>query len=443
MPAPPQRNATPGPSSGPDTGSASEPQTGEKRTADDRGSPLQEPPSAKKSRQEATKKAQPYQLRKIQIPEKFKNTKNCGYLHGYILLGIVSAKVAAASPDAAHIAKFNSRSEPGFLAALEDKLRTQSNEQTGAAKMVSFVRKAAKAEDLNGGLIAKQILLIPESCLLAIYSAVLSAGLDHWQPDMLSPPDTIYNRIHQMVYTHTFKFALAAFAYRFLQPTPSAFNNDALINDIFLSFTFFYMRGKSKAELKAPGKLLRNNEDNNTSRRRKTLGKNRVTFALMDKQPERVVMMLKDQRCHSDDEEGSDREHHIVYWVNKKGPRSASATTFIHANEPRRIKTQRGKKKGKKEERMRRADPDAVESEMSQQIPAKTTVDWFDPDYFNDLPAKMRFEYAQNGVALPLIHLHGNTDYKMMNNDAFMAAYGNDVLALYNIPTTQEMEMDL
>jgi hypothetical protein len=76
-------------------------------------------------------------------------------------LGIVSAKVAAASPDAAHIAKFNSRSEPGFLAALEDKLRTQSNEQTGAAKMVSFVRKAAKAEDLNGGLIAKQILLIP------------------------------------------------------------------------------------------------------------------------------------------------------------------------------------------------------------------------------------------------------------------------------------------
>jgi hypothetical protein len=163
----------------------------------------------------------------------------------------------------------------------------------------------------------------------------------------------------------------------------------------------------------------------------------------MDKQSERVVMMLKDQRCHSDDEEGSDREHHTVYWVNNKGPPSASATTFIHANESQRIKAQCGKKKGKKEERKQRADPDAVESEMSQQISAKTTVNWFDPDYFNDLPAKMRFEYAQNGVALPLIHLHGNTDYKMMNNDAFMAAYGNNVLALYNIPTTQEMEMDL
>jgi hypothetical protein len=155
--------------------------------------------------------------------------------------------------------------------------------------------------------------------------------------------------------------------------------------------------------------------------------------------------MLKDPRSHSDDEEGSDNEHHTIYWINKKGPRSISATTFLHASDARRIKFQRGKNKGKKEERRRRVDPDAVESDMSLQIPAagNTTVDWFDPNYFNDLPAKTRFEYAKNGVALPLVQHHSNTDYLMMDNNAFMAKYGNEVLTLYKIPTQDEMEMDV
>lgn len=109
---------------------------------------------------------------------------------------------------------------------------------------------------------------VEERFLIKIFSGVLSAGLEVWCPDLLSPPDSIYNQVHEIVFTQTFKSVAASFAYRFLEPTPSGVNNPALLTDLFLTFGFSYMRNKVKVESREPGKLVDMKGENNCSRRR-------------------------------------------------------------------------------------------------------------------------------------------------------------------------------
>lgn len=75
-------------------------------------------------------------------------------------MGITSLNAPPGFPNAARMTAFNSRTEPGYLTELEDKLRRLSNEHTGAAAMVKFLRASAHADALKGGQIAKQILLV-------------------------------------------------------------------------------------------------------------------------------------------------------------------------------------------------------------------------------------------------------------------------------------------
>ncbi|KAJ7159877.1 hypothetical protein C8R43DRAFT_1124237 [Mycena crocata] len=418
------------------------PEAGQKRTAGERESPFEEPTATKKRREAAVRKPKPYQFKPTQIPKEFIGTRDAAHTHGYILYGITRSDAAPAQPSDEHIARFNLRYVPGFIATLEDRLRKEASEHSGAAAMVKFLRTSARENARQGCNIASNILGINEAFLLAIYSAVLNAGLEFFLPDLLSPPDTIYNQIHELVFIQTFRIVCAGFAYKFVSPTTSAVNNNALLVSIYHNFLYAYMRGKTKL---GTARLLKNKEDNNTSRRRKTLCQDRVRFSLVDKQPPRVITMISDPHAHSDDESASDGEGNEVHLINEKGPpgpRSESATTWLRVLDPRRKKLKRSMgRKGKKEERKRRAGDDAVVSDLSYQIPKTTTIDWFDPAYFNDLPAGIRFNYAKTGVALPLVQFHGNKDWKTMDDATFMAKYGNDVLAQYEIPTQEEMDM--
>ncbi|KAJ7163396.1 hypothetical protein C8R43DRAFT_1123010 [Mycena crocata] len=411
--SPAQQNASAGSSSGQHnasgSGSSGGPQTGQRRTAADRESPFEESPSrAKKSCAAQPRKDKPYQLKKTKIAQEFLGTKReCAHLHGYILYGITRSDVPPLVPTPDHLIRFEGRHEPGFLAELEAKLQAPNGfgEELGAADMVSILRRNAAEDAHLGCTIASNILLVPETLLTLIYSAVLAAGLEYFLPDILSPPDTLYNQIHQLVLVQTFQIVCSAFAYKRLAPTPSGVKNNALIVQIYQSFIYHYMRDKTKV---GSARLVQNREDNNTSRRRKTLGAERLKYAMVDKQPVRVLPMLKDPHAHSDDESGSDGEGPRVHWINNKGAPDG---------------------------------PRSVRSDLSLQIPEKTTVDWFDPAYFNDLPTSVRSKYAENGVALPLIDFHANPDWRTMGDAEFMVKYGNDVLALYKIPTEEEMEM--
>lgn len=77
-------------------------------------------------------------------------------------------------------------------------------------------------------------------------------------------------------------------------------------------------------------------------------------------------------------------------------------------------------------------------------LPQKVSVDWYDPDLFNEFPAEFRARFIKSGVALPLMHHWVNgrppREIKTMPHEAFMEKYGNEVLALYELPTKAEMK---
>jgi hypothetical protein len=137
--------------------------------------------------------------------------------------------------------------------------------------MVKLLRTQAEEDRNNGSIIAGNILRIEEAFLLKFFLGVLMAGLESWCPDVLSPPDTLYNQTHEIVFTQTLRCVCNSFAYRFLETTPSVFDNPSLLTDIFNNFVFNYMCHKTRVDMKDPGKLSQNRDDNNASRHRKAV----------------------------------------------------------------------------------------------------------------------------------------------------------------------------
>ncbi|KAJ7226541.1 hypothetical protein B0H12DRAFT_1267593 [Mycena haematopus] len=442
------RNASAGPSSAPNNEHGDhrdDPQTGQKRTA--RESPLRDetPIPFKKSRRAKMKvKPHQYHLKRDQVSEEHNGVKDAVFCHGYILLGITSSDRAPPVPTPELFAQFNERYNPTFLTKLEEKLRTSSSRHSGAAHMVKLLRDQATKDLQRGSQIAKNILRIGDTYLTTIFSALLSAGFTQWVPDILSPHDTVYNQAHEIVFIQTFKAVANSFGYRTLGPMPSAINNHNLITDLYRSFGFAYMRNKAKLHLKDPLKLQRNKDDGNASRRRIRLAKKRVAFALMDKLPERLHALFNEPECNSDDDSDTDENSgKRILVANAKSSRSVSATTFTHKFEDRRVTyvaRSQGKKRSSYTETTRVRINNAVESDISFQLPKNVPIDWLAPETYNDLPAKIRYSYFLNGVALPLVQHHDKPDWKTMNKSAFMEKYGNEVLKLYKIPTEEEMD---
>jgi hypothetical protein len=77
-------------------------------------------------------------------------------------------------------------------------------------------------------------------------------------------------------------------------------------------------------------------------------------------------------------------------------------------------------------------------------------LDYFDPEFFNRLPASFRVKYRNAKIALPLPEDQKPADgedssgyitaWKTMNYEEFMERYGNKVREKYNLPTEEEIE---
>jgi hypothetical protein len=182
---------------------------------------------------------------------------------------ITRSDVPPPLPGAALITAHERIFEPKFLAALDERLRTTSTRHVGAGAMVKALRDKATADLSSGSQIAKHILDIGEPFLLTIFSAILHAGLEKWCPDINSPPDTLYNRAHEIVFVQTFHSVAIGLGYRSLCPTPAGINNFEMIKDLYHSYVFAYMKDKARVERAEAGKLAQNKEDNNAFRRLK------------------------------------------------------------------------------------------------------------------------------------------------------------------------------
>lgn len=90
----------------------------------------------------------------------------------------------------------------------------------------------------------------------------------------------------------------------------------------------------------------------------------------------------------------------------------------------------------------RRDDPLLPASEFSLVLLPEVPIDFFTPEFYNSLMVKERVRYAKTRVAFPLAEYAVNpvhSDWKKMGKVDFMKAYGNQVLALYNVPSAAEI----
>ncbi|KAJ6478677.1 hypothetical protein DFH09DRAFT_951544 [Mycena vulgaris] len=228
-----------------------------------------------------------------------------------------------------------------------------------------------------------------------IYSTVILSGIVNWNPDVLGSPDSMYNIAHEHVAIKTFQVVCSAHGYSRLGLNLTNLMDCVLLSGFYHTFVFSY-----------------------------------------------ILKM-----CNSDDEAiyAPISNQVITYHRKKKIARSTKAETWIRDTvNVGRMKRFLAAGLGAqvKEERLRMADPDdTAGSDISQCLPEPgVPLDWFDPEYFNAMPATVRQQYAEKGViALPLVEHLGQKDWKNMTGPIFMKKYGNDVLKLYNLPTAEEI----
>jgi hypothetical protein len=99
----------------------------------------------------------------------------------------------------------------------------------------------------------------------------------------------------------------------------------------------------------------------------------------------------------------------------------------------------------KERERVRPASPQISELLALPHSAGQLPLDWFDPDFFNRLTVEMRATYGDNPlIALPprdeWVFTNPPHQWKEMEDDQFMDAYGNEILKEYHMPTEVELE---
>lgn len=159
---------------------------------------------------------------------------------------------------------------------------------------------------------------------------------------------------------------------------------------------------------------------------------------------ERILTAFDEPSCNSDDEAVA-LNGVVTYHVKPKEARSASVTAVARQSDHARLRL--AELDGRSSYRQERARTPAVAphnlESISKRLPRNTTIDWFDPDFFNNMPATFRARYWESEIALPLAHRLSEDlgqDWKTMDYGDFMEKYGDEVKKLYKLPTAEEVE---
>ena len=91
----------------------------------------------------------------------------------------------------------------------------------------------------------------------------------------------------------------------------------------------------------------------------------------------------------------------------------------------------RGQCRHTRREEPRIPHPDKRESRISKHLPLCCPLDWFNPEYFNNMDIRFWMLYVNAPIALPLPEhcssLDPPPDWKNMPEDEFMEKYGKEV----------------
>lgn len=191
------------------------------------------------------------------------------YCHLRMMWGSFQSDVVPELPSAEAIAQFTASrfASADDLDALNTTLSgSYTTIVTAAIAAVDTLRDAARR---SPGQIAKTITAMDEHWIRVAYSAVISAGLPKWRPDILGNYGSIYNQVHELIAIKTFQTIAIAHAYARLSPNLTNLANLQLLQRFYRNYLFSYLAPMVKREKKTAGSVRQVLDNTNTYKRRK------------------------------------------------------------------------------------------------------------------------------------------------------------------------------
>ncbi|KAJ6481129.1 hypothetical protein C8R45DRAFT_933027 [Mycena sanguinolenta] len=265
------------------------------------------------------------------------------------------------------------------MRSLIDALRTAINEATVRAT------KLRKDAERISGPIANDIARIPAEYLASAFTMVLKVGLQGFCPDVDGP--------------------------------------------------------NTNMERRRPGSLNKSLKNSVAYKARTRLSEARFKTAHTLKVRKPVQRLVYVKEAHSDDEHAKGSPHR----VREKPGRNPTATKFF--TQTLDVKTEEYRKRNarpgqRNPDVRRRDDPLLPASDIGLILPREVLIDFFTPEFYNLLTVKEHARYASTGVAFPLPEYAFNpahAHWMKMGKAEFMRAYGNEVLAQYEVPSAEEI----
>ncbi|KIY61038.1 hypothetical protein CYLTODRAFT_332840, partial [Cylindrobasidium torrendii FP15055 ss-10] len=100
----------------------------------------------------------------------------------------------------------------------------------------------------------------------------------------------------------TFRILMMARQYRGFQPNAKYLNNEFLLRRIYRHFVFYVVRHRAKDEAAKAGTATLKADLSKAYKRRGALAQARAKYAKQSGYPRRVVRLLEDPECNSDDD---------------------------------------------------------------------------------------------------------------------------------------------
>ncbi|KAJ7885250.1 hypothetical protein B0H13DRAFT_1628380 [Mycena leptocephala] len=229
---------------------------------------------------------------------------------------------------------------------------------------------------------------MPAEHIAFVFGAVTRAGLKTFHPDLFGPAHSTYNQLHRHLAVSTFQSVAGWYGFTSLNVSLTVAQDYHLLSEMYDNFV--------------NGTLKTN--------------------------------------THSDDErpEGGDPKKNKGLFICTKEGRNPIVTAFLREQDASILKRMQ-----RIPETRKVTDPPTAASPLSRVLPVGVPIDFWDPEFYNnELDLQERAMYINTGVAFPLPRFctpeHVRSWVKMPAKE-FMVKYGNDVLALYNIPTEEEL----
>ncbi|KAJ7833813.1 hypothetical protein B0H13DRAFT_2370263 [Mycena leptocephala] len=262
---------------------------------------------------------------------------------------------------------------------------------------------------------------IPAEHLATVFTMVQKAGLQGFCPDIEGPAYSTYNQLHRHLAVSAFQFLSSSFALMALNVNNHYAQDHNLCSDMY---------DNSSTE------LLRR-----TPRRRSVVPEASAILCVTVSQTKLAPVCV---RLDSKQLVDSNYANLFSAWF-------ISTRSILTMNTPRiegaavsaeEYRERNGKPGQTKPDTRHRNNPLLPPSEIGLVLPPDVPIDFFTPEFYNSLTVKERARYADTGVAFPLeqyVFNDAHAHWMKMGKADFMKAYGNEVLAKYNIPSPEEI----